>query len=81
MVLLGENIVVFNLTELFGPKGIIEEASYEKSEVIRAGGVALKFKVMTMVLFPGHNKSILNFNLQGNNSKDEQIKVKVSLLF
>ena len=54
----------FNLTELLGEKGKVSAAKATANKVIRVASVANKFKVMTLVLHPGHNATTVNLSLE-----------------
>ncbi|KAJ8299664.1 hypothetical protein KUTeg_023724 [Tegillarca granosa] len=60
----GEIMGYFNLSSLIPDKGGVDTASYRKSDVIRVATVGQKFKVMTFILYPGHNATILSFQLK-----------------
>ncbi|OWF50745.1 N-acetylglucosamine-1-phosphotransferase subunits alpha/beta-like isoform X2 [Mizuhopecten yessoensis] len=62
----GETVIYFNLTTLVGLKGLIDHASYNQSSVIRTAAVGNKFRVMTLVLHPNHNQTLVTFTLQGH---------------
>ncbi|XP_060086353.1 N-acetylglucosamine-1-phosphotransferase subunits alpha/beta-like [Ylistrum balloti] len=68
----GETVIYFNLTSLVGLKGTIYRASYNQSSVVRASAIGNKFRVMTLILHPKHNRTTVTFTLNGHrgNSND-----------
>ncbi|XP_033751371.1 LOW QUALITY PROTEIN: N-acetylglucosamine-1-phosphotransferase subunits alpha/beta-like [Pecten maximus] len=62
----GETVIYFNLTSLVGLKGSIFHASYNQSNVVRTAAVGNKFRVMTLLLHPKHNKTVVTFTLKGH---------------
>lgn len=68
----GETIIYFNLTSLVGLKGTINHASYNQSNVVRTAAVGNKFRIMTLLLHPKHNETMVTFTLKGHkgNSND-----------
>ncbi|XP_064599893.1 N-acetylglucosamine-1-phosphotransferase subunits alpha/beta-like [Liolophura sinensis] len=62
----GEFVFFLNLSSLLVDDAVITQASYNQSEALRTAAVAIKFKVMTVVLHENHNKTRLSFHLKGN---------------
>lgn len=69
----GESIFFMNLSSLLVDDAVITEASYNQSDVLRTAAVALKFKVMTVVLHENHNKTKLSFHLKGNRGDETSV--------
>jgi hypothetical protein len=69
-IFLGETIAFLNLTDLVGSNGSVLTAVHNKSDIVRAATVANKFKVITILLYSGHNKTAVQFHLKAHTGND-----------
>ncbi|KAK7480398.1 hypothetical protein BaRGS_00028317 [Batillaria attramentaria] len=67
----GESLAFFNLTDLLEPGGRITSAKHDPSSAVRAAAVSNKFKVLTLLLYPNRNATMLKFYLQGRRDGEQ----------
>ncbi|XP_067654930.1 N-acetylglucosamine-1-phosphotransferase subunits alpha/beta-like isoform X2 [Haliotis asinina] len=75
----GEFVGFFNLTDVVLADGMITEASYNDSSVIRQVAVGNKYKVMTIVLQHNHNETTLQFQLKGHQGSNKAFRFNFTL--
>ncbi|KAK3088613.1 hypothetical protein FSP39_021285 [Pinctada imbricata] len=69
----GETIAYLNLTSLLTSEGKITSATHGPSDVIRIASVANKFKVITILLHSGYNKTKETFHLKGHRGNESDV--------
>ncbi|GFR86364.1 N-acetylglucosamine-1-phosphotransferase subunits alpha/beta, partial [Elysia marginata] len=62
----GEHLMYFNLTELLGDEGKVSSARAKANKAVRVASVTNKFKVMSLILHPGHNATTVTLSLEYN---------------
>jgi hypothetical protein len=61
----GHTTVYFNLSDVFDSDVNIEEGSYEENDAVRSVAIAKKFRLVTIVLYAGHNATTLTVHISG----------------
>ncbi|XP_048241976.1 N-acetylglucosamine-1-phosphotransferase subunits alpha/beta-like [Haliotis rufescens] len=75
----GEFVGFFNLTDIVMSDGMITEAFYNDSSIIRQVAVGNKYKVMTIVLQHDHNETTLHFQLKGHQGANRGFRFNFTL--
>ncbi|XP_072257234.1 N-acetylglucosamine-1-phosphotransferase subunits alpha/beta isoform X2 [Pyxicephalus adspersus] len=72
----GENLPYFSFADI-AKKAV--EGSYSENPIIRHASIANKWKTVHLIMYPGMNATVINFNLTFHDVNDKEFKMQVFL--